>query len=117
LVDAAERHALTGFCEELLELRKECSQLPEDRERLLQRIEEEARTRRPILALLARLLGTDTADTLRALSSGLPGAGPGQADEETFSCPDGACDRKATSPYPTGPIPRCPLTDQRMSKR
>ena len=115
-MDAPERLALTTLCSELAELRRECAQQPEPRHRLLARIEEEAAARRPILPLLERLLGVDGTDTMRAVGVGLPGAGPGQADEETFGCPDGACDRIAGT-TPAGPIPRCLLTGQPLRRR
>jgi hypothetical protein len=115
-VEASERLALTALCAELPELRAECQRQPEHRKHLLARIEAEARARRPIGALLGELLGTDSEETVRSLSSGLPGTGAGQADEETFGCPDGACDhQRATTP--AGPIPRCPVTGQAMRHR
>ncbi|AUA08330.1 MULTISPECIES: hypothetical protein [Streptomyces] len=107
--DTAERLALAALCDELRELRRECAVQTEEKRLLLSRIEAEARERRPILALLDQLLGTSGADTVRGLSSGLPGAGSGRADEETFACPDGACDRVVHA-VPAGPIPRCELT-------
>ncbi|WP_405965382.1 hypothetical protein OG713_40845 [Streptomyces sp. NBC_00723] len=113
-VEAAERDALSALCAELPELRAECSQLSEEQRLLLRRIEDRARARRPVLPLLRILLGADPDETRRALSSGLPDAGPGQAAEERFECPDGACARVAFSPYPAGPIPRCLLTGQPM---
>ncbi|MEU9967564.1 hypothetical protein [Streptomyces malaysiensis] len=107
--DTAERLALAALCDELRELRRECAVQTEEKRLLLSRIEAEARERRPILALLDQLLGTSGADTVRGLSSGLPGAGSGRTDEETFACPDGACDRVVHA-VPAGPIPRCELT-------
>lgn len=115
-MDAAERLALTAFCAELPELRAECAVQPVHRQRLLARIEEEARQQRPILALLAELLGTSPSDAVRSLSGGLPGAGLGRAHEEKFVCPSGACDR-TTSALPAGPVPRCPLTGDAMRSR
>ncbi|GAA3433781.1 hypothetical protein [Kutzneria kofuensis] len=115
-MDAQERLALTTLCCELAELRRECAEQPERRQRLLARIEAEAAARRPILPLLAELLGVDGEETLRTAGAGLPGAGPGQADEESFACPDGACDR-VEGTTPAGPIPRCLLTGRPMRRR
>ncbi|EQD81510.1 hypothetical protein A8924_3250 [Saccharopolyspora erythraea NRRL 2338] len=115
-MDPAERDALTTFCDELPGLREECAHHPADRLRLVDRIAAEARARRPILGLLAELLGTSPAEAARALGSALPGTGPGQADEELFGCPDRACDRVRQTP-PAGPIPRCPVTGRPMSRR
>lgn len=114
-MDAAERHALTCLCDELAELRRECARQSGERQRMLRRIEDEARARRPVLALLAELLRTDRGGALRALGSGLPGAGPGQADEERFGCPDKACDREVIPP-PAGPVPHCQLTGDPMTR-
>ncbi|MGW4528823.1 hypothetical protein [Amycolatopsis sp. NPDC004378] len=116
MVEPAERIALTAFCAELPGLRGECVQQPADRGRLLDRIEEAARGRRPILSLLEQLLGAPPDEAVRSLSSGLPGAGAGHADEELFACPDGACDRLETAD-PAGPAPRCPLTGDRLKRR
>ncbi|MFJ9181365.1 hypothetical protein [Streptomyces sp. NPDC102360] len=115
-MDLAERHALTIVCAELDELRAECARQPDDRQRGLERLEAAARARRPVLALIAELLGSSPEDTVRTLASGLPGAGPGQADEERFCCPDGACDRVAVT-EPAGPVPRCTVTGQHMKRR
>lgn len=111
--DTAERLALGALCEELRALRQECAAQPEEKRLLLARIEAAARERRPILALLEELLGTGGADTVRGLGAGMPGAGSGRADEESFSCPDGACGRIAFT-VPAGPVPRCQLTDLPM---
>ncbi|SEP20290.1 hypothetical protein [Amycolatopsis saalfeldensis] len=113
-MDPAERSALTALCAELPELRAECARRPEPA-RVLAVIEAEARARRPITALLEQLLGTPSDETVRqrSLSSRLPGSGPGRADEERFGCPDGACDRLAAA-EPAGPVPRCPLTGDRL---
>ncbi|MCZ4125700.1 hypothetical protein O3X23_41115 [Streptomyces sp. H39-S7] len=113
-MEAAERRALGDLCRELPWLRREWAFLTVESRSLLERIEEEARARRPILHLLHELLGTDRAESRQALSAALPGAGPGQAVEERFLCPDGACDRKASSPHPAGPVPRCALVNQPM---
>lgn len=115
-MDAAERLALATLCGELAGLRIECAHQPAKRQDLLARIEAEAKARRPILGLLAELLGMDMGDTTRALGAQLPGIGPGRADEERFSCPDGACDRVATT-RPAGPVPRCLVTDQPMCRQ
>jgi hypothetical protein len=111
--DSPERLALGALCDELRELRRECAAQPEEKRLLLARIEAAARERRPILALLEELLGASGADAVRGLGGGIPGAGSGRADEESFSCPDGACGRKAYT-VPAGPIPRCQLTDLPM---
>jgi hypothetical protein len=88
-----------------------------DRIDLLEQITAEAAARRPILALLARLLGTKGADeTRQALGAGLPGAGPGRADHERFGCPDHACRRVATT-TPAGPVPTCSVTRQPMRRQ
>lgn len=115
-MNAQERNALTQLCDELTELRQECALQSEERQRLLARIELEAAARRPITHLLAELMGTSTEETVRTLSANYPGAGTGQADEEVFGCPDGACDR-VDGTSPAGPIPRCPLTGQPMRWR
>ncbi|SDD55465.1 hypothetical protein [Actinokineospora iranica] len=115
-MDLAERHALTALCAELDELRAECARQPHERQRALARLEAAARARLPILALLAELLGSSLDETVRTLASGLPGAGPGQADEERFCCPDGACDRVSLT-APAGPVPRCTVTGQPMKRR
>lgn len=116
-MDSAERYALTLLCDELAELRAECADQPQDRQHILTRIEAEARARHPILDLLNELLGTSSPEqTLRTLSSGLPGSGSGQADEESFGCPDGACDR-VRGTDPAGPVPRCLVTGQPMCRR
>lgn len=114
--DTAERLALGTLCDELRALRRECAAHAEEKGLLLSRIEREARERRPILALLGQLLGTSGTDTVRGLSSGMPGVGSGRADEETFACPDGACYRVAHA-VPAGPIPRCELTGLPMISR
>lgn len=115
-MEPQERRALTALCSELTELRQECAEQSEQRQRLLARIQAEASARRPILSLLAELLGIDGEETLRTVAVGLPGAGSGQADEETFGCPDGACDRVAGT-TPAGPVPRCPLIGQPLRRR
>ncbi|MGW1720426.1 hypothetical protein [Streptomyces sp. NPDC002156] len=112
----SERDVLTTFCEELAELRQECARQPEHRRLLLARIEAEARARRPILDLLGELLGTASDDTVRSLGTGLPGAGPGRADEEQFACPDQACARIAFT-VPAGPVPRCRITGDPMIRQ
>jgi hypothetical protein len=71
---------------------------------------------RPILGLLGELLGASRDDTVRMLGGGLPGFGPGPADEESFGCPDAACDRVCTTP-PAGPVPRCRITGAPMIRR
>lgn len=114
MVDPAERAALTMVCAELAELRAECARQPVRHQQLLAQIEARARERRPILDHLRQLLGASP-EELRALSSGLPGLGPGQADEEHFGCPDAACDRVCAT-LPAGPVPRCPLIAQPMTR-
>jgi hypothetical protein len=105
-MDSAERLALTALCAELPELRDECELQPEPARTLLAQVEERARARLPILPLLGELLD---ADTVRSLATSLPGTGPGHADEERFTCPDGACDHVRIT-APAGPIPVCPVT-------
>ncbi len=112
----AERLALSTLCDELADLRTECVQQPQCHQDLLTRVEAEARARRPILGLLAQLLGTDEGSATRALGAQLPGTGPGHADEESFGCPDGACDRVETT-QPAGAIPQCLVTGTSMARR
>ncbi|ATW48226.1 hypothetical protein CGZ69_10030 [Streptomyces peucetius subsp. caesius ATCC 27952] len=114
-MEEAERYALTILCKDLVNLRAECARQPGDRQRLLARIEAEARARRPVLELLEQLLGSPLEDPVRSLSSRLPGTGPGQADEERFACPDGACGRVCDT-LPAGPVPRCLATDEPMRR-
>lgn len=113
--DAEERAALRSVCGELPELLAEREHLPADRQVLVDRIREEAAARRPILPLLARLVGTSQAETVRSLGPGLPGIGPGRPDEERFVCPDDACDR-VVLPDPGAPVPRCHVTDRPMKR-
>jgi hypothetical protein len=115
-VNSAERQVLGALCDELLALREQCEFESDAKRALMSRIEAEARARRPVAALLAELLGTSAEETVRGLSAGLPGAGPGRADEEVFGCPDGACDRLADA-VPAGPLPRCALTGLPMSRQ
>ncbi|MEU2042686.1 hypothetical protein [Nocardia niwae] len=111
-----ERTALTGLCSGLQNLRAECAHWPDERQQLLARIETEARARRPIEALLAELMGTTREETRQTISTGLPRFGPGRADEESFGCPDRACDHVTTT-VPAGPVPRCNLTGTLMRRR
>ncbi|MFJ1969175.1 hypothetical protein ACIO93_10955 [Streptomyces sp. NPDC087903] len=115
-MDQDERDVLSRVCEELPALRDEISGHSEEKARLLARIEAEAAARRPILPLLAELLGTGRDETRQALGAGLPGAGAGRADEEWFACPDGACDRVATT-VPAGPVPVCSVTRRTMRRQ
>jgi hypothetical protein len=115
-MESAERLALTALCEELTMLRSEVARHGEAKRNLLARIEGEAAAGRPVLVLLGRLLGADGTTAVRALSSGLPGAGHGQTDDERFVCPDGRCDRVATT-TPAGPVPRCLVTGGAMVRR
>jgi hypothetical protein len=111
-----ERAVLAIVCEELPSLRAEVGRHSAERSRLFTRIEAEAAARRPIMPLLAELLGTSREDTRQALGAGLPGTGPGRPADELFKCPDGACDRKATA-VPAGPVPTCWVTGQAMRRR
>ncbi|MFF4990009.1 hypothetical protein ACFY19_22715 [Streptosporangium saharense] len=115
-MDTSERRALSMLCDELPALRALCAVEPEEKRSLLSRIETEARTRGPILELLGELLGTGVTGTERGLGAGLPGAGAGRADEESFGCPDHACDRIADT-VPAGPVPRCQITGLPMRRR
>ncbi|MFD7229251.1 hypothetical protein [Streptomyces sp. NPDC059881] len=115
-MDQDERDVLSMVCEELPALRAEISAHSEEKGRLLARIESEAAARRPILPLLAELLGTTRDETRQALGAGLPGAGAGHADEEWFVCPDGACERVATT-VPAGPVPVCAVTRRTMRRQ
>lgn len=111
-----ERTVLTMLCGELKSLRDECAHQPGARRELLERIETEAAARRPFLPLLAQLMGVDQQETRRMIVGGLPGVGGGHADEESFGCPDGSCDRVCV-PLPAGPIPRCTLLDVPMQPK
>lgn len=106
------------LCEDLLALREECMAQSERHVRLLARIEEEAAARRPVLDLLAELVGGTPEEVLedhRLAATGLPGAGGGRADDEVFGCPDGACEHTART-VPAGAPPRCPLTGREMRR-
>jgi hypothetical protein len=111
----AERSALTTLCQEFDALIGETRLHSAERQELLERIVTEARARRTLLTLLGRLLNTDRETTLRTLSTGLPGAGPGTARQEIFRCPDSACDRTAVPP-PAGAIPRCAVMGRPMER-
>lgn len=112
-MDSSERLALAALCEELPDLRAECARQGADQSGRLARIEAEARARRPILTLLAALLDAEPDEAQRQLGAGLPGSGPGHADEESFVCPDGACARVAHT-VPAGPVPRCRVIGRPM---
>jgi hypothetical protein len=110
-----ERAALAGLCAQLPTLRAEIAKHPAATRQLLARIEAEARAGRPIMGLLAELLGTDHGGVSRQMVA-LPGLGPGRSSEERFGCPDGACDREEKT-TPAGPLPRCWLTGRFMARR
>lgn len=103
------------FCDELPALRALCAAEPEEKLLLLSEIEAAARARAPIHPLLSRLLGVNVTGSVRGLGRGLPGAGAGRADEETFGCPDQACDRVAET-VPAGPVPHCVITGLPMRR-
>jgi hypothetical protein len=107
---------MTSLCQEYDALLVEAGRHSAERRELVDRIVAQARARRPVLGLLGQLLGTDREHTVRALSAGLPGTGPGHAYAETFGCPDGACDRTAVPP-PAGAVPRCSVTGLPMERR
>lgn len=111
----AERSALATLCQEFDALIGETGRHSTERQELLERIVAEARARRPVLTLLGQLLDTDRETTLRTLATGLPGTGPGIALQETFRCPDGACDRRAVPP-PAGAIPRCAVLGRPLER-
>jgi hypothetical protein len=113
--DAEERAALRSVCLELPELLAERKQLPAEGQALVDRVRAEATARRPVLALLAELVGNSQAETVRSLSAGLSGVGPGRPDEERFVCPDDACDRE-DRPEPGDPVARCALLDRPMKR-
>jgi len=113
-MDAQERAALGGLCEELPELSRECARQPVALQALLVRIEQRARDRQPIAELFAELLGQEPGD-FRSLGAGLPGHGTGRADEERFGCPDGAC-RRVAGTSPAGPLPLCHVTGTPMRR-
>lgn len=106
---------MTSLCDEFDALREEARRQSGERAQLLDQIVAEAKARRPVLGLLNQLLGTDSDTTLRALGAGLSGVGSGQAREERFGCPDGACDR-ITVPPPAGALPRCRVTGLPMQR-
>lgn len=112
-MEAAERLALTMLCSEIPDLRLECAQQSEWHQHRLMQIEDTARARQPIFALLSQLVGVGDVGGLRTLSSALPGGSTGRAHEEAFGCPDGACNRVAVS-LPAGPVPRCEVTGMHM---
>jgi hypothetical protein len=117
-VDQAEREALTILCQELPTLRVDCAKFSERHVRLLARVEEEAAARRPVLDLLAELLGGTRNEVLeehRSAATGLPGTGGGRADDEVFGCPDDACGHQ-TRTVPAGTPPRCSLTRREMKR-
>lgn len=114
MADADERAALTSVCVELPELLAERARLAADRRVLVDRIREEAAARRPIVALLAELVGTSRTEAVRSLGAGLPGVGPGRPVEERFVCPDGACDLVVV-PEPGAEAPRCNVTNRSMT--
>lgn len=106
------------LCKDLPALRRDCASLSEPQQRLLARVEEAAAARRPVLGLLAELLGStpdDVLDEQRGVATGLPGAGYGQADDEVFGCPDGACDHQER-PLPAGAPPRCAVVGREMRR-
>jgi hypothetical protein len=103
-----ERATVAELCDQLPALRAEIAQHPITAQQLLAHIETQARTGEPVRALLADLLPTGQAPTNRHLEP-LPSLGPGRASEERFGCPNGLCDREATT-TPAGPLPRCWLT-------
>lgn len=110
-----ERLALTSLCIEWVQLSAERAHLPVEKQELLDRIRRQAEVRGPILPLLEQLLGASQIEALRSLGSGLPGVGPGRADEEQFTCPDDACDRVVV-PEPGGAVPRCSVTNLSMRR-
>jgi hypothetical protein len=110
-----ERAALAELCDQLPRLRVEIARQPAAAQQLLADIEVRARAGRPIRALLADLLPADESGVTRHLEM-LPAMGPGRSSEERFGCPDGLCDREATT-IPAGPLPRCWLTGRFMKLR
>lgn len=117
-MDRVEREVLTMLCEGLPELRRECAGLPTDRKALLDRIEAEAASRRPVAGLVAQLVGyspEDIVEARRGPATGLPGAGGGRADDEVFGCPDDSCNHRART-VPAGEPPWCAVLGQRMRR-
>jgi hypothetical protein len=110
-----ERAALAKLCDQLPALRAEIARQPPATQQLLADIEVHARAGRPVQALLADLLPADETGVTRQLEM-LPSMGPGRSSEERFGCPDGLCDREATT-TPAGPLPRCWLTGRFMKLR
>ncbi|PPK65040.1 hypothetical protein V5P93_004215 [Actinokineospora auranticolor] len=117
-MDRFERDVLTMLCAGLPELRQECANLSADRKALLDRIEVEAASRRPVARLVSQLLECDPEDIVEARrgpATGLPGAGGGRADDEVFGCPDDSCNHRART-VPAGEPPRCALLGLRMRR-
>ncbi|MBB5866654.1 hypothetical protein F4553_000033 [Allocatelliglobosispora scoriae] len=112
--EIVERIVLGDLCEQLPLLREQFAGSDEARE--LDAIEAAARARLPVTALLEDLLGVSMTDTVRGVSTGLPGAAGGRADEESYGCPDRACDRIAHT-VPAGAAPTCRLTGVSMVRR
>jgi hypothetical protein len=113
----SEKGALAIVCEDLPGLREECAR-SERQAKLLARIEQEATARRPVLSLLAELLGLTPEEALedyRQAATGFPGMSGGRADNEIFGCPDGACARTDTT-VPAGAPPKCLLTGKEMRR-
>jgi hypothetical protein len=110
-----ERAALAKLCDQLPRLRAEIARHPVATQQLLAHIEAQARAGQPVRALLADLLPVDQSGVTRQLET-LPSLGPGRPSEERFGCPDGLCDREATT-TPAGPLPRCWLTGRFMKLR
>jgi hypothetical protein len=107
-----ERLALTYLCERLPDIRGAVAGRPAEYQTLLTAIETAARARTPMADLLERLIQLDVTESYRQLPHEMP-FGPGHADEEVASCPDGACSR-TERPRPAGLSPRCRVTGERM---
>jgi hypothetical protein len=110
-----ERAALATLCDQLPTLRAEIARHSAAAQQLLAHIEAQARAGQPVRALLADLLPDDQTGVTRHLET-LPSLGPGLSSEERFGCPEGLCDREATT-TPAGPLPRCWLTGRFMKLR
>jgi hypothetical protein len=106
-----ERAVLAMLCDQLPTLRAEIARHPTAARELLARIEAEARAGQPVRDLLAELLPGDATRQLQPMP-----LGPGRASEERFACPEGLCDRAATT-TPAGPLPRCWLIGRPMKHR
>ncbi|MEV5576581.1 hypothetical protein AB0L06_41685 [Spirillospora sp. NPDC052269] len=104
---------LARLCDQLPALRREVAEHSNAAEDLLDRIEDGARSGRPVAALLDELEAALDDDEVRGGPPRLPNLPPQPPSEERFVCPDGRCGREVT-PLPAGPVPRCWLNSRLM---